>query len=346
MLQLSIIIFIGFAHTAFSSRTPESDYIKHSMIGALNKSIDLIAFDTTPLNVTLEMEGVHWSNGAVFVQRMGPFLHYYSNPTFNLWLGSRVEGIMQLIQQSIWSEQVTGDFEFFLYVDDPPSYCLLRPPEGIRKTAGAFLLTINTLPSCMDVTIPDMNFLGWEAKYNLMMGLSAPKIRQVYFFGQESGSRRRYVNVSQDSKMLNVTIFQANGPKSDKQENTCGFAYVLHLEGRAYSGRLKFLMMCGSVILADFDVGYTEFWSVLLYPWKHYIPVTRTTLVPIVNDLERMPHIQQHLSNAARDFARSALAPYLIPQYWGVVLRRLSHSVALRKLSRAPLNKTRVSMRI
>lgn len=52
------------------------------------------------------------------------------------------------------------------------------------------------------------------------------------------------------------------------------YKYLIDVEGRGYSDRLKFLFMLNSVIFVC-DRPYTEYWHDLFEPWVHYVPVNR-----------------------------------------------------------------------
>lgn len=52
------------------------------------------------------------------------------------------------------------------------------------------------------------------------------------------------------------------------------YMYLLDIEGRGYSGRLKFLMLTGSVVFV-MDRPHVEYWHNEFQPWVHYVPVKR-----------------------------------------------------------------------
>ena len=52
----------------------------------------------------------------------------------------------------------------------------------------------------------------------------------------------------------------------------CDFKYLAHLTGRTYSSRIKYLLLCGSVVFASRDLECKEWWYRFL-PDDAYVPV-------------------------------------------------------------------------
>jgi len=97
---------------------------------------------------------------------------------------------------------------------------------------------------------------------------------QLFWRGARTGHRTAFVAITEKHRQI-MDISFMNWQRSGflgisvhKQYRTleqhCNYKYLLHLEGNTFSGRLKYLLLCGSpVIFAKID-GWEEFWYHLL----------------------------------------------------------------------------------
>ena len=107
------------------------------------------------------------------------------------------------------------------------------------------------------------------------------------------------------------------------------YAYLLHVDGNGFSGRLEELLTLGGVILkqqSPFDAWYYP----LLQPGTHYAPFSLTGAnasgVPELCDALRALHADaaraERLAAAARNFTAAYLAPERVRYYVAALLRR------------------------
>ena len=107
------------------------------------------------------------------------------------------------------------------------------------------------------------------------------------------------------------------------------YAYLLHVDGNGFSGRLEELLTLGGVILkqqSPFDAWYYP----LLQPGTHYVPFSLTGAnasgAPELCDALRALHADaaraERLAAAARNFTAAYLAPERVRYYVAALLRR------------------------
>ena len=107
----------------------------------------------------------------------------------------------------------------------------------------------------------------------------------------------------------------------------CSRKYLLSSPGNSYSAQLKYLLLCGAVVVHS-DNGWYEFFYRLLEHQKHYIkiaPLTSSNDVYALTDLikqlqEDKGHTRQ-IADAGQHFAREVLAHPNIMEYWRRLLR-------------------------
>jgi hypothetical protein len=66
-------------------------------------------------------------------------------------------------------------------------------------------------------------------------------------------------------------------------EQHCDYKYLLHLEGKTYSGRLKYLLLCGSPVIFAKIAGWEEFWYHLLTHQENIIILDSVDEVLLLN---------------------------------------------------------------
>jgi hypothetical protein len=88
------------------------------------------------------------------------------------------------------------------------------------------------------------------------------------------------------------------------------YRYLLDLPGYGYSGRLKYLLLLGSVVLVV-DHPDREYWLPFFCPWVHYVPVRRdlSDLDVVLARLEADPALAQTIARASRERAMERLSP-------------------------------------
>ena len=70
----------------------------------------------------------------------------------------------------------------------------------------------------------------------------------------------------------------------------CKHRYLAFLAGTTYSSRIKYQLLCGSLVLAQ-EPRFLEWWSRLLAPGVHYVPVEKSwaNVQPLMQLLRQKP---------------------------------------------------------
>jgi len=93
------------------------------------------------------------------------------------------------------------------------------------------------------------------------------------------------------------------GVCSLNQKDLCKFKYLINASaGGSYSGRLKYLFLCGSVVVqVKYVDAIHEFYEKILEPGKHYIVVNQPEDIPAqIQYLEDHPEEAEAIANAGR----------------------------------------------
>jgi len=201
-----------------------------------------------------------------------------------------------LIRRAVESMGPLRDVTFTVYLGD-----------GRRSFGGLPVLTFcRYQPSMEGVLVPDFSFFDWpeirlakghSTEFNRLLELYAALPRDFYaktneIFWRGSNLARRDAMVSQiaaahaawnGSIGLNVEfttwLKQSNSRGVVAVEITnnsasllefCAHRYLLHLDGHTYSSRIKYLLLCGSTVLAG-----TQMWHEWFYPLLpgHHVPL-------------------------------------------------------------------------
>jgi len=105
------------------------------------------------------------------------------------------------------------------------------------------------------------------------------------------------------------------------EEMAAQWAYLIEVEGRGYSARLKVLLWSRRPVLLQ-DREWCEYWHHKLIPWVHFIPVARdlSDLVERVEWARGHPDEAAKIAEQALEFARANLTR-------GAAIQRLSEAL-------------------
>ncbi|DBA70030.1 TPA: hypothetical protein ACH3X2_012328 [Trebouxia sp. C0005] len=103
----------------------------------------------------------------------------------------------------------------------------------------------------------------------------------------------------------------------------CKSKYLLNWPGNSYSARLKYLLLCGSVVVHS-DNGWYEFYYHMLRHGEHYMRVRALNstfdlyndLTTLIQKLNRTPKHSRRIANAGQHFAREVLSGDNVREYW------------------------------
>jgi hypothetical protein len=103
----------------------------------------------------------------------------------------------------------------------------------------------------------------------------------------------------------------------------CKSKYLLDWPGNSYSARLKYLLLCGSVVVHS-DNGWYEFYYPMLQHGEHYMKIRalnstadlHTDLTHLNQKLNKTPKHSRRIANAGQRFAREILSDDNVREYW------------------------------
>ena len=103
----------------------------------------------------------------------------------------------------------------------------------------------------------------------------------------------------------------------------CKSKYLLNWPGNSYSARLKYLLLCGSVVVHS-DNGWYEFYYPMLKHGEHYMTIRALSstadlhndLTATVQELNRSPKHSRRIASAGQRFAREILSDDNVREYW------------------------------
>lgn len=229
--------------------------------------------------------------------------------------------VLHLLQRAVLGAAAAGEklptVEFPVVVDD---MALLPGGEDDTRTAWTWTRNFHNKVSERLWIMPDFNFwatgssssfyeMQWRAReFDAPFTSKIPKAvwRGVIWTNQyirgnlmEKAAGKDWADVK-ETEWVNKTDFM-------NMEDQCRYAFVIHTEGRSWSGRLKSLLDCNSVtIVHDLD------WQAYLYhllipegPHQNYVPVKRD-----FSDLEKkVKHLMRN-SDEAQRIADNAVATF------------------------------------
>eukprot|EP00439_Symbiodinium_sp_Y106_P072221 s2754_g13.t1 len=101
----------------------------------------------------------------------------------------------------------------------------------------------------------------------------------------------------------------------------CKHRYLAFLAGTTYSSRIKYQLLCGSLVLAQ-EPRFLEWWSRLLAPGVHYVPVEKSwaNVQPLMQLLRQNPLQAARIARQGQRLAMAALSPTSVDCYWWMLL--------------------------
>ncbi|GAA98139.1 glycosyltransferase family 90 protein [Mixia osmundae IAM 14324] len=129
----------------------------------------------------------------------------------------------------------------------------------------------------LSISSPKESVKSQELIYPIASGSNPILHREIYPRYQLN---RRVMNASftslsgcGDAVVCNETMQEYSFAKPTPLADMQNYKFILDLDGLAYSARFLGLLAMGTVTLKS--TVYDEFWSELLVPWKHYVPVSQ-----------------------------------------------------------------------
>lgn len=210
------------------------------------------------------------------------------------------------------------DFDFYFFTDDFP---VTKPNKG-------YFYYCSDNQEKRKYTIPDHVFGGWpEAGINnytstvqeiVLQSAEVYTDKRIFWIGNTklNPKREKLISLAEKfSDVLDVYDTRVDAyflelkkvPYFSLPEHT-KYKYLIDLEGRGYSGRLKLFMFSKRLIFLE-DRKWKEFFHYDLKPNVHFIPVKSdlSDLINQYNYIEQNPNLYNEITNNAFEFAMSNL---------------------------------------
>jgi hypothetical protein len=212
------------------------------------------------------------------------------------------------------------------------------------------------------VTIPCFSFLSWsEAGINRwdkkMISIKQvgdtntfdKRINKLFWRGAPTGNRAAFVSIAEKyQQIMDISFMNWKGHgflgfSTHKQYRTleqhCDYKYLLHLEGNTFSGRLKYLLLCGSPITCIFAKTdeWEEFWYHLLKHKRNIILIdshNETLLLNMTNYLIENSERASQIGINGRNIVLKYLNQQAIICYMRNVLQAFSKLINYQVIKR------------
>lgn len=159
---------------------------------------------------------------------------------------------------------------------------------------------------------PQTNCLGWRGAD------THPNRKRLVQAARGDSYDVRFINWEQMSDgQLRAIGFMSLDEQQQK------WRYLIDIQGRGYSGRLKLLLSMGRVVFMQ-ERQYQEWYAEHLRPWVHYVPVKSdfSDLDAHLRTLQAHPELEQAIIAQASSFARQHLTRARAVERWGQLLSR------------------------
>jgi len=260
----------------------------------------------------------------------------------NKSFGERADAVLQQINRALIGASAAGEtlptIEFSVIVEDRPNL-----PTAANDTHVVWSFARRFADPSHDrawVT-PDFNFWAWLgvagdfAEYRDRAAqrdaFIADKIPQAVWRGvvwTNPDVRGPLLKASRKKSWADVEeINWEDGTNMMPTEDFCRYAFVVHTEGRSWSGRMKYLLQCDSLPIVHEREWTSHYYHLLQSkgPQQNFIPVKRD----FSNLGKKVKHYMSHPEQAQRvsDNARAAFRNrYLTPAAQACYWRRLIKS--------------------
>lgn len=190
------------------------------------------------------------------------------------------------------------------------------------------------------VLFPDHTFVdwqeadtvGWQHQQYIMhkAALRNPwpgKEPKLLFRGSSTTGNRAIASSFEATDLVDVHVWDWVQESDHHQfvglSDHCKSKYLLNWPGNSYSARLKYLLLCGSVVVHS-DNGWYEFFYPMLKHGQHFMKTRAlaeghdfTNALPeLVQHLRNNPKRSRLIAEAGQQFATDVLTPQTITEYW------------------------------
>jgi hypothetical protein len=238
---------------------------------------------------------------------------------------SRNAGTTHLLIEALERSKarLARSFRVFIYTDDfvsrPP-----RAPHFAYCTDGAAATTV-AIPDFIFWNWPQIGIDDYESTIDAIAaaGQREPDDPRLFWIGnpQTHPTRGRFLELAdRDPRIHGVGIrwiakndesggrMQTAGDNYVSLADHCRYRYLLDLQGRGYSGRVKLLLFSGRPLFLQ-ERRWREFFYRDLAPLVHYIPVREDLrdLGTMLDWVESHPAEAARIADNAREYAQTHL---------------------------------------
>mmetsp|Transcript_7672 Transcript_7672/g.12178 ORF Transcript_7672/g.12178 Transcript_7672/m.12178 type:complete len:399 (+) Transcript_7672:2-1198(+) len=256
---------------------------------------------------------------------------------------SRGRSMIHLLFQAMQAGPQIPDVDFVINCGDHPLV-----PKGRKDKAMPPILSIATTKEHLDIAWPCFSFWNWpEAgiyswpKQRLEMlessrrfDFESGKVPQMFWRGsdngkfvnkngQVSGKRRPLVHKSEKlPQIINAHFTKSTSPLTlVPLRDHCRYKYLANVAGATYSARLKYLLLCGSLLFQVEDPHF-EFYQPLLTANKHFLQIKSdfSDLEEKLNWANKNPEKAREVANNSKRFGEECLQICNVINYMRQVL--------------------------
>ena len=174
--------------------------------------------------------------------------------------------------------------------------------------------------------------VGWEQQQYIMQKSALhttwpKKHRQLLFRGSNTTGNRKIASELVPTDWLDIQVWDWYQEPDHAQfvglPDHCKNKYLLNWPGNTYSARLKYLLLCGSVVVHS-DNGWYEFYYPMLKHGQHLMKTKNLEdpkdftegLTGLVQHLQANSKKARHIAQAGQEFAEVVLSPENVREYW------------------------------
>ncbi|DBA77806.1 TPA: hypothetical protein ACH3X1_009163 [Trebouxia sp. C0004] len=221
-------------------------------------------------------------------------------------------------------------------------------PANIQLLLPWCSLNAKRLEHTAAVLFPDHTFVdwheadtvGWQHQHYIMQQSSMrtpwpKKVPKLLFRGSSKTGNRTIASSFKATDMVDVKVWDWVRKSGQQQfvglPKHCKNKYLLNWPGNSYSARLKYLLLCGSVVVHS-DNGWFEFYYPMLKHGQHFMRTKAIDnldditngLTSLVQSLRSNPTQSRLIAEAGQRFATDVLSLQNIREYWHRLLTAYS----------------------
>jgi len=182
--------------------------------------------------------------------------------------------------------------------------------------------TSHSWTSVFDIFREEVGVATWDEKQDLLHWRGS-KVSNPYRGKVIEWVRQQNLTEFVDMRFSFIHSDQDKGKvdKCERLTEACQYRFLVHLPGNTYSSRLKYLLLCGSVVFAP-PMEWEEWWHHRLVPGVHYVAVAHdwhdlgSKLRPLLADKVSA----RRIADAGRALALEMFDSKSVDCYWRLLI--------------------------